>query len=318
MSSTLIWVIVGVVVLGGAVALVVVGINFSKNNLDNEDPVMARLADATSRGEVISLEQVELERPFSERVIVPFIKRVGEISNRYTPQNALEDAARKLDMAGNPGGIDASTFLASRFVVMGIFVVLMIFYYFIMPNPWPVSKFLLYLILFGIFGFYLPQLLIKSKTDRRQLDIRNAMPDALDLLTICVEAGLGFDAAMSKVAEKWENELAFAFSRCIREVQLGKPQREALRDMSNRLGVSEMTSFVAAIIQSQTLGVSMAKVLRIQSDQMRVRRKQIAEEKAHSAPVKMIFPMAFLTMPTLLIVLMTPAGITISKTMGGG
>lgn len=315
--TTMLWVIVGIVVIGAVAALVVVGVNYSRN-VDNEsDPVMARLADATSRGEVMSLEQAELEQPFTQRVILPMIRKLGEISNRYTPQNVMEDAAHKLELAGNPAGIDASTFLASRFVFMGLFVVLVIVYnFFGLKEQWPVSSLLMYTLGGGVFGFYLPQLLLKSRTDRRQGEIRNAMPDALDLLTICVEAGLGFDAAMSKVAEKWENELSYAFGRCIREVQLGKPNREALRDMANRIGIPEMTSFTAAIIQSQTLGVSMAKVLRIQSDQMRIRRRQAAEEKAHQAPVKMIIPMAFLTMPTLLIVLMTPAAISISETLG--
>jgi tight adherence protein C len=149
--------------------------------------------------------------------------------------------------------------------------------------------------------------LLSSRITRRQKEIRKAMPDALDLLTICVEAGLGFDAAMQKVFEKWDNELARAFGRVIREIQLGKLRREALRDMATRLGVEEMTSFVAAVIQSEQLGVSMAHVLRIQSDQMRVRRRQMAEEEAHKAPIKMLLPMALLIFPSICIVLMTPA-----------
>jgi tight adherence protein C len=117
------------------------------------------------------------------------------------------------------------------------------------------------------------------------------------LLTICVEAGLGFDAGMAKVSEKWENELALAFARAIREVQLGKVRREALRDMADRLGIPEMTSFVAAIIQSEQLGVSMAKVLRIQSDQMRMKRRQRAEEEAHKAPDQNAHPDGFVNLP---------------------
>ena len=133
------------------------------------------------------------------------------------------------------------------------------------------------------------------------------MPDALDLLTICVEAGLGFDGAMQKVYEKWDNELSLAFGRVLKEIQLGKLRREALRDMSDRMGVGEMTSFVAAVTQSEQLGVSMAKVLRIQSDQMRIKRRQLAEEEAHKAPIKMLIPMAILIFPSICIVLMTPA-----------
>ena len=128
----------------------------------------------------------------------------------------------------------------------------------------------------------------------------------------------GFDAAMSKVAEKWENELSLMFGRCIREVQLGKTQREALRDMADRLGLPELTSFVAAVIQSQILGVSLAKVLRIQSDQLRVKRRQFAEEMAHKAPIKMLLPMAFLTFPSIFIVLMAPAAFQIMGSFGAG
>jgi tight adherence protein C len=139
------------------------------------------------------------------------------------------------------------------------------------------------------------------------------MPDALDLLTICVEAGLGFEAAMAKVNEKWDNEIARAFGRVIREIQLGKLRREALRDMAERLGIPEMTSFVAAVIQSEQLGVSMAQVLRIQSDQMRVRRRQIAEEKAHQAPIKMLLPLGLFIMPSICITLMGPAVLILMK-----
>jgi tight adherence protein C len=158
-----------------------------------------------------------------------------------------------------------------------------------------------------LLGFYLPELFLVSKIQRRQKEIRRAMPDALDLLTICVEAGLGFDGAMQKVNDKWDNELGLAFGRVLKEIQLGKLRREALRDMAERMGVPEMTSFVAAVIQSEQLGVSMAKVLRIQSDQMRIKRRQLAEEEAHKAPIKMLIPMALLIFPSICIVLMTPA-----------
>jgi tight adherence protein C len=164
-------------------------------------------------------------------------------------------------------------------------------------------------------GFFLPHIMLATRVTRRQKEIRKAMPDALDLLTICVEAGLGFDAAMSKVAEKWETELSLAFARVIREVQLGKVRRDALKDMADRLGIAEMTSFVAAIIQSEQLGVSMARVLRIQADQMRVKRRQRAEEEAHKAPIKMIIPMALLIFPTIMIIILTPAAIQIMESL---
>jgi tight adherence protein C len=158
-----------------------------------------------------------------------------------------------------------------------------------------------------LMGFFLPILLLESRIKRRQRTVLNLMPDALDLLTICVEAGLGFDAAMKKVIEKWDNEVADAFSRVLQEIQLGKLRREALRDMADRLGVPEMDSFVAAVVQSEQLGVSMARVLRVQADSMRIKRRQRAEENAQKAPVKMVVPMVFLIFPTIVIILLGPA-----------
>jgi tight adherence protein C len=314
--NTLIWIIIGVVLVGGTIALIVVGIRSFRTRENEADPLLARLAEAGQRGEVMSLEELELEQPFYERIVVPVLKRVGELSTRFTPQRLLEETTRKLELAGNPGRIDAATFLASRFVGAFTFGGLLLLVSILSPNKWPITRVILVVGSFTVLGFFFPQLYLQSRIDRRQRDIRKAMPDALDLLTICVEAGLGFDAAMSKVSEKWENELAIAFGRCIREVQLGKTQRQALRDMADRLGIAEMTSFVAAVIQSQILGVSLAKVLRIQSDQMRVKRRQRAEEEAHKAPVKMILPMAFLTFPSIMIILLTPAGIQIYQTFG--
>jgi len=315
--QALIWVIILAVLVGGAVTLGIVGMRYARSNDEDEsDPLLARLAEATQRGEVTSLEDIELAQPFNQRVIIPFMRRVGEFSARFTPQKVLEDTTRKLELAGNPGRIDAATFLASRFVVAAVFGGLLLLIGLLAPN-WPIGRIVLVVSLFTVIGFFFPQLWLRSRIDRRQREVRKAMPDALDLLTICVEAGLGFDAAMSKVAEKWVNELSIAFGRCIREVQLGKTQREALRDMAERLGIAEMTSFVAAVIQSQILGVSLAKVLRIQSDQMRIKRRQRAEEEAHKAPVKMILPMALLTFPSIMIILLTPAGIQIVQTFTG-
>lgn len=310
-------IIIGVLILGGAILLVLVGRRFSSQSQQDEfDPVMARLAEATQRGESVSLEDIELQQPFIERIIIPVIKKLGEISTRFTPQRLLQETTLKLELAGNPGRIDASTFLATRFVGAAIFGGLLLLISSLPSVDWPFGRVVLIAGIFTALGFFFPQLWLQSRINRRQNEVRKAMPDALDLLTICVEAGLGFDAAMSKVSEKWENELSIMFGRCIREVQLGKTQREALRDMADRIGLSELTSFVAAVIQSQILGVSLAKVLRIQADQMRVKRRQFAEELAHKAPVKMIIPMALLTFPSIMIILMAPAAFQIAGAFG--
>ncbi len=309
MTTTLITIVIVLVVLIVAVLLVVAGVKKYKSV--NEDPLAERLAEYSQRGDVVSLEQIELSQPFADRVIMPMMKRLGDISSRFTPQHVLEQTRKRLELAGNPGRMDASTFLMVHFVSAGLFgAVVFIFTLFAKQYSTPIK--LLIVLGFIILGYFFPDLWIRSKINSRQKQVRKAMPDALDLLTICVEAGLGFDAAMAKVNEKWDNELSLAFGRVIMEIQLGKIRREAMRDMAERLGLAEMTSFVAAVIQSEMLGVSMAKVLRIQSDQMRLRRRQHAEEEAHKAPIKMIFPMGLLIFPALMIVLLTPAAIKLS------
>jgi tight adherence protein C len=308
------FIIFGAVVLIGAIAIIIFSLRRNTQGED-DDPLQARLAEFIQRGDVTSLEEIELSQPFGERVIIPVIRRIGEFSARFTPQKAIQDTARRLELAGNPWPIDASTFLAIRLIlalVLGGFLTAVML---ISPPSNPSDNFM-YIGGATFAGFYLPHLMLTSRITRRQKEIRKAMPDALDLLTICVEAGLGFDAAMAKVSEKWENELSLAFARAIREVQLGKVRREALKTMADRLGIPEMTSFVAAIIQSEQLGVSMAKVLRIQSDQMRMKRRQHAEEEAHKAPIKMIIPMALLIFPSIMIIILTPAAIQIMENLG--
>jgi tight adherence protein C len=315
--STLLWIIFGVVLIIGVVALVVVGMRTASASQSDEDPLMARLAEFTERGDMVSLEELELSQPFSQRVLIPILRSIGEFSSRFTPQKVLEQTNLKMELAGNPVRVDAATFLASRFIVAGVFGGFLTLIFIISPRSWNLGTTVLVVLLFTVLGFSFPQLWLQSKINSRQQEIRKAMPDALDLLTICVEAGLGFDAAMAKVSEKWENQLSVGFARAIREVQLGKTRREALRIMADRMGIAEMTSFVAAVIQSEMLGVSMAKVLRIQSDQMRMKRRQRAEEEAHKAPIKMLIPMASLIFPSIMIILMIPAVFQIMKVFTG-
>ena len=299
----LIWILV-VLLIGAAVTLSIIGMRSAQD----DDPLAARLAQFADSGEEGSLEDIELSQPFMDRIVYPTARRLGEIAIRFTPQNALAETALKLEMAGNPRGLEPTTFFSLRFIGGAIAGSFLFFIFLIAPSMSPFSlRNLLITALFMLFGFFIPNLLLSSRIGRRQHEIQKSMPDALDLLTICVEAGLGFDAAMKKVQEKWENELALAFGRALQEIQLGKLRREALRDMSDRMGVSEMHSFVAAIIQSEQLGVSMAKVLRIQSDDMRMKRRQRAEQEAQKAPIKMLFPMALLIFPTIMLLLMGPA-----------
>jgi tight adherence protein C len=316
MNPIFVIVIIGALVIIGGAALIFIGLSNPRSYDERE--LQARLDEFNQRGETVDLEKIELSLPFTERIIYPVARRLGEIAIRFTPQNALQSISKKIELAGNPGKLDPTMFLALQFILAGLIGGLLILVFSVGKASIPLGQRLLFTVGGFVIGFYVPQLWLSSKIGRRQKEVRKAMPDALDLLTICVEAGLGFEAAMSKVSEKWESELSRCFARVLQEIQLGKVRREALRDMADHLGLPEMTSFVAAVIQSEQLGVSMAKVLRIQSDQMRVKRRQRAEEEAHKAPVKMLIPMALLIFPALMITLMTPAALRLMGSMLGG
>ena len=303
-------IVAAVVIL--AVILVIVGINAP----DVEDPIQARLAEFGTSDEIITLEELELSQNFSQRIVIPFFNRIGQLASRFTPQATMEVAKKRIEMAGNPMQINPAFFLMMRFVCALLFGGLLFAIFALSGRNWLQGLGLS--ALFMLVGYLFPNLWLSGRIKARQKSVFRAMPDALDLLTISVEAGLGFDAAMAKVHEKWDNDLSLELGRVIQEIRLGKLRRDSLRDMADRLGVAEMTSFVAAVIQSEQLGVSMAKVLRIQSDQMRVRRRQMAEEEAHKAPIKMVFPIALLIFPSILLILLGPAAmLLLSSPLGG-
>ena len=306
-------VFIGVVVIADVVMIVI-----GMRDAGEDDPLQDRLAEFADRGQITDLEEIELSQPLTERVFFPIARKMGKLALRFTPQNAIQATSKKLELAGNPGGMDPTVFWALRMAGLSLGALL-----FFVASIAPEGSFLKGRgLLIGIpaaaMGFFLPELWLRGRISKRQNDVRKAMPDALDLLTICVEAGLGFDAAMAKVYQKWDNVVALAFGRVIREIQLGKLRRDSLKDMADRLGVSEMTSFIAAVIQSEQLGVSLARVLRIQADQMRIKRRQRAEEAAHKAPIKMLIPLALLIFPSICIVLMTPAVLMLMQSALGG
>jgi tight adherence protein C len=282
-----------------------------------EDPLSVRIDEFAAREEITSIEEIELSLPITDRILVPIIRSISEFVVRFTPQTTLERTARQLELAGNPSNMSAANFWAIRGVITMLFAGLG----FLLASRSDVGtgRTLLYILGGGGLGFLLPAMLLRSMIDRRKDAILKKLPDALDLMTICVDAGLTFNAAMQKVDEKWDDALAREFGRVIYEMQLGKSRRQALRDMVERMEVADVTSFIAAVLQADQLGVGIGKVLRIQSDQMRVRRRQRAEEKAQQAPVKMLFPMVFLIFPSIFIVLLGPAAFQIirSDALGG-
>jgi tight adherence protein C len=299
-----------VVAMGvGVVGLIIAGLASSSSS----DEVALRLEEFASRSTPVTLEEIELSQPFSQRVIRPILEGLAGFVTRFAPSNALENAAHQLELAGRPYNWGPTEYFGVRALTS---LMLAVFAFLLLTvSGRPFTTRIIGTLIGLALGYILPAMWLRSRIRRRQDEVVRALPDALDLLTICVEAGLGFDAAMAKVAEKWENELSAAFGRVIQEIQLGKLRREALREMEHNLEVHDITSFVAAVIQADQLGVSMAKVMRIQSEQMRIRRRQRAEEKAHQAPVKMLFPLVFLIFPAIYIVLLGPAVLVV---MGSG
>lgn len=267
------------------------------------DQVSNRLIEYGGRS--MTLEELELSQPFSQRVIRPMLRAISDAVSRLSPNRNVAETRRRLEMAGRPFGWGPTEFIGVRGLAAVVGFVLP--FVLMSITGAPLRNRLLFPLILGALGYLAPILWLRGKIRRRQKEIIKSLPDALDLLTVSVEAGLGFDAAMAKVADKWDDELSRSFERVIHEIRIGKLRREALRDMADNMDVPDMTSFVAAVIQADQLGVSISKILRIQSEQMRVKRRQRAEELAHKAPIKMLIPMVFLIFPAIYIVLLGPA-----------
>lgn len=309
----------GILILAGVVIVLVIGLIIVGRREDSGiDPLERRLAEYGDRELPASLEELELSLSMQDRIIVPMYQALARTAVRFTPENQIEEIRRQLELAGKSQSMDPVTFFGQR-IALTLAMSIGGFVLFFMLTSWGATKSVLGTVGFAGIGYFLPMLQLKGQISRRQDEITKALPNALDLLTICVEAGLGFEQAMGKVYEKWDDDLAVSFGRVLQEIQLGKMRSEALRDMSRRMDVPDVTSFVAALIQAEQLGVSIAKILRIQSDQMRVKRRQRAHEKAQQAPVKMIFPMVLLIFPSIWIVLLGPSVIIMleSGVMGG-
>ena len=276
-----------------------------------QDLIAERLAQY--RDHNLTLDEIELSLPFSERFIKPALERLGALLTSRMAKNRQVVLQNKLNLAGRPYGLSVNGFEVFK-VIAGVVVALVAFWFGGLVFP---QTFVLRLVAAGagfLLGRYLPDVWLNNKIKGRQKELRLALPNALDLLTISVEAGLGFDAAIGRLVEKFHNALSDEFAQVLNEIRLGRPRLEALDDMGRRSGVEELHTFIQALIQSEQLGVGIAKVLRIQSEEMRRRRRQRAEEQAAQAPLKMLFPMIGCIFPTLFIVLMGPAIIIIIHT----
>jgi tight adherence protein C len=299
--------ILGAIVLIIAIGLISVGIT----RANQSDPLAERLEQYGSQAEVaMNLEAIEMSVPFTQRVLLPLMQQIAKITEGFAPQQMMEKTQHLLDIAGNPSGLTPPIVWALRFVTLillsGVMAMLMSRQSSIHLIGGTIGG--------AVTGYMIPPMYLRAKAKRRQESILKALPDALDLMSIAVEAGLGFDQAMGKVYEKWDNELGLAFGQVLREIQLGSLRREALRRMADSMDVNEVTSFVAAIIQADQLGVSISRVLKIQAEQMRIRRRQRAQEKAQQAPIKMMIPMVIFIFPSIWLVILGPSAVQLFKT----
>jgi tight adherence protein C len=258
----------------------------------------------------LTLEEVELQRPFSERFLRPAIERLGSLMSRSTPQKARQNLMNRLDLAGRPGNLTPEDFAAVRIVAAAVTAAIGVGIGLLLAN---VVYLAISVAAGAILGFYLPVLWLKQKVDARRSEIQKGLPDAMDLLVIAVDAGLGFDAALARVTDKYKNALSDEFAKVLREVSLGRPRLEAMDEMGRSSGVDDLHNFIQAIIQSEQFGTGIGKILRIQADEMRRKRRQRAQEKAAQATLKMLLPMVGCIFPTLWIVLLGPAALILLK-----
>jgi tight adherence protein C len=279
------------------------------------DPVQARLTQLGSF-QARNLEELELQQPFVERTLRPLVGRLSHMGGRLSSASSAGTAEKRLAMAGNPGDLKLTDWMGVKMLV-GIATGVIMFLIFGLLAAGIIPGIFLGLVGFGI-GYIVPEFWLGGRIKARQKLILKMIPDTLDLLTISVRAGLGFDAALAKVVEKLPGPLTDEFRRALAEVRVGKARRDALRDMVPRTNVQPLSNFIGAIIQAETLGVSISKVLQVQSEQLRIERRQRAEEQAARAPIKMLFPLVGCIFPSLFIVILGPAIIAIVKTMGSG
>jgi tight adherence protein C len=252
----------------------------------------------------------DLDRPFNDRVTSPVFAKLTELGRRFTPSDQAARLRRKLDLAGNPSGWDSDRVLAWKMLGVLIGGVVGVGLPLLFGN---VSWAILFGILGAILGYFSPNLLLYQRAYDRSEQITRDLPDALDLLVISVESGLGFDAALAQVARNTEGPLAEEFFRVLQEMQLGTGRSEALRALGERTDVSNLRTFVTAMVQADAFGIPIANVLRIQAREMRIRRTQRAEEMAQKVPVKILFPLIFCILPALFIVILGPAAIQIMQ-----
>ena len=275
--------------------------------------VKERVAEVARLGRVPTEREQTLSRPLVQRVFGPAAKKISGAIVAATPKSVLKAAESKLDTVGNPWNLSPGEYVILRIMTFVLIPIAVI----ILTGGFGTGRAFLFALVAAGLGWVVPEIMMQSKAKQRGKDIQKALPDALDLLTVSVEAGLGFDAALVRVVERRKGPLSDEFGTVLREMRVGTPRREALKQLAERVKVDDITSLASAIIQTDHLGVGIANILRIQSEQSRVKRRQRIEEAAMKAPIKMLFPLIFFIFPTLFVVLLGPAVIQIAETLLG-
>jgi len=291
-----------------AVAMILIGMS-RRGPAVHIDQRLAHFAERPVR-----LVDEEMSKSFVQRVGKPLLLRISRRMAGLAPKKATERTAAKLSEAGNPSGLGYLEFMGLR-VVLAIGLSAGSLFLFTIGGNLSLTTLLVVLVTV-VLGYLLPSIWLGRKIKQRKKEIVLSLPDAIDLLTISVESGLGFDQAMMRVAEKWDNALTREFARVLSEMRIGKQRREAMREMASRVNVEDLRTFIGGVVQADQLGVPISQVLRVQSEAMRVKRRQRAEEMAHKAPIKMLFPMVFLIFPALYVVILGPALPRILESLG--
>ncbi len=255
-----------------------------------------------------------LSRPFSARVVFPLLEGLGRLAGSVAPQHVQERMKEAVDEAGNP--ITVNAYLSLRGIGMVLVPALYLLLVFSRTEVGAVQ--MAVFIFLAIFGSYMPKRWLAGRAQSRRKAIERALPDALDLIVVSMEAGLALDGAIAKVVEKTHGPLTEELKKMLQEIQLGKARRDALRHMASRTRVKDLITLVNAVVQADQMGVGMAQVMRTQADEARIKRRQRAEEKAHQAAVKMLFPLVFFILPAVLMVTVGPAALSIYSALSSG
>lgn len=259
---------------------------------------------AANGDQAVSLREMQTAHPWVDRILLPLLSKLAGLGRMLTPKANFEQIEKNLAAAGIDSRLSLADFLGLR-ILSGLLASLFAFIITSASNSSPLSYWLVPATF--LVGLYLPNFWLVSRVRENKRAIRNTLPDALDLMSICVDAGLGFEAAIQKVATRWTNALGIEFRHVLYEIQIGVPRIQALRHLSARTAVDEIRTFVAVLAQADQLGISIRDVLYTQSDQMRTQRRQRAEEAAQKAPLKMLFPMVLFILPALFIVILGPS-----------